>query len=58
MSERKYEVIIDDVRIASDMTIEDALIFVKAYFEEYYNEYRMMLSIREMERVGENADSD
>lgn len=52
MSERKYEVIIDDERIASDMTIESAVILVKACFEEYYNERGMTISIKEMEIKG------
>lgn len=31
---------------ASDMTIEDAVLFVKAYFQESYNDQELRLEIR------------
>ena len=53
MIEKKYEVSVDNDRIAFGMNLDDALLFVKAYFEKYYMETRMILSIKEMERVEE-----
>ena len=49
MEERKYEVLVNDEKIASEMMIDDALLFIKAYFEKYYMEHDMKLSLREMQ---------
>ena len=54
MEERKYEVSADGNRIAFGMTLDDALLFIKAYFDKYYMERGMILSVKEMERVMED----
>lgn len=53
MNERKFNVVgRDNVIIASRMTIENTLIFVKAYLQEHYND---KIIITEMaESGGEN----
>lgn len=50
MNEKKYEVVdyLNRV-IASGMTLEMALLFMKAYCQEYYME-RVTLTLREPER--------
>ena len=50
MNERKYKVLMDDRTVANDMNLKEATILVRALFEEYYNDYLMVISIREMER--------
>ena len=52
MSDKKYNVLIENEIIASNMDINNALIFVKALFDHYYEEHSMVISIKEMERVG------
>jgi hypothetical protein len=54
MEERRYEVLEGDQRLATEMTLEDALLFIKAIFEKYYMERSMVLSVREAERVKED----
>lgn len=54
MEERRYEVLEGDQRLATEMTLEDALLFIKAIFEKYYMERSMVLSVRETERVKED----
>lgn len=56
MIETRYEVLCDNQRIATDMTLQDALIFVEAYFNKYCQEHRMVLSIKEMERTERNIE--
>ena len=51
MEEKKYKVLIDDCVVAEGMTIATATILVKALFEEYYNDYLMTVSIKEMDRA-------
>ena len=51
MSERRFEVLCDNQRIASDMTLNDALMFIEAYYSKYYHERGMMLSVKEMEEI-------
>ena len=53
MIDKKYKVLINSDVVAQDMDIKTATILVRALFEEYYNDYGMTISIREMERVGE-----
>lgn len=48
MSERKYEVYENENRIASNMSLEMALLFIKAYCDEYYNE-KVRLTLVKME---------
>lgn len=38
--------------VASDMTIETAMILVKAYFERYYNEPNMQMVVSPQESRG------
>ena len=54
MSNKKYNVLIENEIIASDMDINNALIFVKALFDHYYEEHSIVISIKEMERIGIN----
>ena len=51
MSENKYYVTIDNHTIAENMTLEYALILVKAIFETYYNDHSMVVAIAEMDVV-------
>lgn len=50
MTERRYEVLIDNEVVAANMEMRTATILIKALFEEYYNECYMTVSIKEMER--------
>lgn len=38
MGEEYYAVYCGDVKIADNMTLGTALLFIKAYFNEYYND--------------------
>lgn len=51
MSEKRYQVLIDNMVVAENMDIDIATALVKALFEKYYNEYAMTVSVREMPRV-------
>ena len=51
MEDKKYKVFVDDEIFAEYMSLETAMILVKALFDTYYNEYGMTVSIREEERV-------
>lgn len=51
MTERKYKVLIDNNVVAENMDIKTTTILAKALFEEYYNEYDMTVSIKEMDCV-------
>lgn len=51
MSEKKYKVLYNDTVVAESMDIRTALILVKALFEEYFADYGMTISVREMERT-------
>lgn len=56
MNERKYEVLFNKEIVAEKMDLSTATVLVKALFEEYYNEYPLTISVREMARcemVGE-----
>ena len=50
MQERVYEVLFNKEVVATRMDIRTATILVRALFEEYFNEYPMTVSVREMER--------
>ena len=54
MSDKKYAVLIENEAIASNMDINNALIFIKALFDHYYEEHSMVISIKEMEKIGMN----
>ena len=49
MENKKYKVFVDDEIFAEYMSLETAMILVKALFDTYYNEYGMTVSIREEE---------
>ena len=51
MENKKYKVFVDDEIFAEYMSLETAMILVKALFDTYYNEYGMTVSIREDERA-------
>lgn len=38
---------------ASDMTIEDAVLFIKAYFQESYNDQELRFEIRRQPKLPE-----
>ena len=48
MVERKYEIILDNEVIATDMNLNTATILIKALFEHYYAELDMALTIRKL----------
>lgn len=50
MNAKKYEVLIDKMVVAERMDLETATILVKAIFNEYYNQYPLTVSVKEMER--------
>ena len=54
MSDKKYNVLIENEIIASNMDINNALIFIKALFDHYYEEHSMVISIKEMEKISIN----
>ena len=54
MYDKKYFVLIENEIIASNMNIDNALILVKALFDHYYEEHSMVISIKEMEKIGIN----
>lgn len=45
---------------ASDMTIADAILFIKAYFEESYNDEELRFEIRRqpLAKEGKNDETD
>ena len=51
MEDKKYKVFVDDKIFAEYMSLETAMILVKALFDTYYNEYGMTVSVREDERA-------
>lgn len=51
MSEKRYEVLINNEVVADGLDIRTATILIRALFEEYYNDYLMTVSIREIERA-------
>ena len=50
MPERRYELYIGEELIAESLSIETALILIKALFAEYYNDKNMKITIQEMEQ--------
>ena len=51
MEDKKYKVFVDDKIFEEYMSLETAMILVKALFATYYNEYGMTVSVREDERA-------
>lgn len=47
MMDRKYKVLINNQVVAQDMDIKTATVLVRALFEEYYNDYTMIVSIKQ-----------
>ena len=62
MPTNKYELVMDNVVIASRMDVNTALILIRAIYEEFYNEEGMSITIREMDKTKANesnhCDSD
>lgn len=48
MEEMRYQILINDTIVAQDMTLEYAMIFIKAVCHEYHNRHTMIVSIKEM----------
>lgn len=46
MNDYEYSVIVDDVVIAKGMSIGNAMILVKALFQEWHNEDNMQIAIQ------------
>ena len=55
MPERKYELYIEKELIAENVSIETALILIKALFTEYYNDKNMKITIQEIEMSENNG---
>lgn len=53
-----YSVMIDNIVVAKGMSIEHALIFVKAVYNEYYNEKNMKVSLVKEPRAWEEEDKE
>ena len=51
MEERRFEVLHGNNLLASNMRLEDALLFINAIFDKYYMEHSMVISIKEMDRT-------
>ena len=49
MEERRYKVLIDNMVVADNMDLKTATILAKALFEEYYNDYEMVVSIKKVD---------
>ena len=58
MEKRKYQVLIDNAVVASDMDINTAIILIRAIISEYYDDYYMTVSIKEMERTMGDTNKD
>ena len=53
MKDRRFEILHGNDRLATDMRLEDALLFINAIFDKYYMEHSMVISIKEIERLNE-----
>lgn len=51
MCEKKYEVLINNEVVASYMDIKTATVLIKALLEEYYNDYTMIVGIKQEDGV-------
>lgn len=54
MEENRYEVLIDNMVVAENMDLKTATILVRALFEEYYNDYKMAVSVRKINKESDN----
>jgi hypothetical protein len=50
MFENKYTVLIDGLVVADSMPLDYAMLFAKSLFTEYYNDYKMIVEIKQMDR--------
>ena len=50
MDEKKYYITVDFHTVAENVTLDYALIFVRAIFEKYFAEYEMQVVIAPMPR--------
>ena len=53
-----YSVMIDNIVVAKGMSIEHAVIFVKAVYNEYYNEKNMKVSLVKEPRAWEEEGEE
>ena len=53
-----YSVMIENTVVAKGMSIEHAVLFVKAIFDEYYNEKTMKVSLVKEPRSWEEGDEE
>lgn len=51
MEERRYKVLIDNMVVAENMDLKTATVLVKALFDEYYNDYKMVVSVKAEDRA-------
>lgn len=51
MEERRYKVLIDNMVVAERMDLKTATVLVKALFDEYYNDYKMVVSVKAEDRA-------
>jgi hypothetical protein len=60
MMEIKYNVLIGKRIVAKDMTLENAVIFLKGLFNEYYNDSMLSVTIEVSKEnfTSENEDSE
>ena len=58
MIEKKYKVYVNGHLTANNMPLEDAMIYVKAIFETYYNDnsIKVMIAPEEMTSNAEEVD--
>lgn len=53
-----YSVMIDNIVVAKGMSIEHAVLFVRAIYNEYYNEKDMKVSLVKEPRTWEEEDKE
>ncbi len=51
MIEKRYKVLYNSEVVAENMDLRTATILVRALFEEYFMDYGMTVSVREMEKT-------
>ena len=56
MTEKRYKVFVNNEVVAENMDLNTATILVKALFEEYYNDYLMEITVKQMDK--EKLDED
>ena len=58
MMEIKYNVLIGKRIVAKDMTLENAVIFLKGLFNEYYNDSMLAVTIEVSKENSTSEDED